>query len=188
MIWEFHLLTLIQFLQNRNFNLKKLVDASAQGAYDNLKSNRLPVFGALTKERRDEIIKALTDSKDLSVPDIFEQPKAQFKAEPPEQVYKRVVADLGTISPDLAFSTRYLSLYAIPPDERKEHIIISSFALNSLSWSHQIVWPEVVPGSDNGLLRFNALNYVESSEGLARWLEAWEAMTDGDVTFGALGC
>lgn len=147
----------------------------------------LPVLGNLTATEREEILKALTDSKASKVPDIFEEfEEDELKPFPPESVYPILIQDLQTMAPDRALTTRYLSLYAIPPDERKNHIIISSFVLNSLSWSHKITWPEVVPGTNNGLIRFNILDYARGlkvQEDIGRWVETWELMTTGDVYF-----
>jgi hypothetical protein len=159
------------------------VKESAAEAYNKLQKSNLPVLGGLSEERREEIIKSLMDSREMTVPDIFEKPDVKYEAEPPETVYKRVLTHIQALPQSTAYTTRYLSLYAIPPEERKSHIIMTSFVLNSLSWSHQISWPRVVPGSANGLLVFDIVDYARDEDDILRWLEAWEDMTDGDVYF-----
>lgn len=144
----------------------------------------LPVLGRLTDEQKAEIINSLVDAKSTKVPDIFSEPMVEVDPVSPETVYKMIVNDLNTnVSPENRLFTRYLSLYAIEPKDRIDHATISSFVVNSLSWSHAIMWPEMVPGTDNGLLRFRVDNYSRDEKDIQRWLATWELMTSADVYF-----
>jgi hypothetical protein len=146
---------------------------------------KLPTLGNLTPEQKAEIVKLLTNAKGVEAPNIFQEADESILPMPPEAVYKQVIEDLKRVPLEDQQFTRYLSLYAIEPKDRKEHMLVTSFVLNSLSWSHKIVWPAVVPNSNNGLLRFNVENYSRRHipDDVKRWLETWELMSSADTYF-----
>jgi hypothetical protein len=55
----------------------------------------------------------------------------------------------------LRYNTRYIALYNVPPNDRNEHIQLLNFALNSLSRRRGIVYADIVPNTENTLLRLD---------------------------------
>ena len=66
-------------------------------------------------------------------------------------------------------TTRYLSLYGVPPDDRTTYRSVASFTLNSLSRQARRVAPDVVDGDGGTLLRIDL-------DELKLPTDAWEAL------------
>lgn len=129
--------------------------------------------------------KQVVDRQELKKPELWEDPPRA-----PEAEYTVVLEDIEALPETQRLTTRYLSLYAIPPAERFHHVVVTSFVLNSLSWNNQITIPEVVPGTKGRILRVNWAAYSRGfnfstgkDEDLLRFLESWELMSTGDSFF-----
>lgn len=85
----------------------------------------------------------------------------------PDSSVRFAAADIATLSAEEAKYTRYLSLYNIPPERRKEYGQTISFVVNSLSTRRRVYIPIFVGGTDETLIRINIENY--------EWdMQAWE--------------
>jgi hypothetical protein len=63
----------------------------------------------------------------------------------PDEVYRRAALDLAErVPPEKRRVTRYLSLHAVPADERWKFVQALDFAVNSVSFRSQIVHPALV--------------------------------------------
>lgn len=103
----------------------------------------------------------------------------------PELDYEICINYLQTLPESLRSTTRFLSLYAIQPTRRQEVAVVTSMALNSLSWHHDITPPVYVPNSQDRVLVFNIQNYCRSDpkrkyNDIERWIKSWELMTYTD--------
>ena len=92
----------------------------------------------------------------------------------PETELQAALADLtARVAPGEHATTRYLSLYAVPPSKRRETAAVVSFVLNSVSRAASLYVPETVPGCDGRILRVSLARY-----GLPP--ETWKALTGLD--------
>ena len=99
---------------------------------------------------------------------------------PLEDIYPVILQDvLAHPEADRPF-LRYLDLTAVFPEHRQDLAACASFVLNSLSWSNDIVVPQVVANSDGRILRFNYSWYCRNVADLENWFAAWELMTSHD--------
>jgi hypothetical protein len=87
------------------------------------------------------------------------------------------LADAEQLSRRDRATTRYLSIYAIPPDRRDEVAAVASYALNALSRSRAIVQPRRITDS---LLRFNIEHYTTNQTETDEWIAAWEKIVEID--------
>ena len=78
--------------------------------------------------------RAAVDRQELAKPELWNDPPRA-----PEDEYSVVLEDMLTLPESQRLTTRYLSLYAVPPPQRFHHVVVTSFVLNSLSWSNQII-------------------------------------------------
>jgi hypothetical protein len=102
---------------------------------------------------------------------------AELAAEGPAAELRAAVVDLETrVARERWSETRYLSLYAVPEARREAVARVASFVLNSVSRAESLARPEVVPGSEGGLLRIWLARY-----GLPA--EAWESLVADDATW-----
>lgn len=86
-------------------------------------------------------------------------PIVAVKLYTPDSSVKFAAADIATLSPEEAKYTRYLSLYNIPPEQRKKYGQTISFVVNSLSTRRRVYIPVFVGGTDETLIRLNIENY-----------------------------
>ncbi|MCH8923980.1 MAG: hypothetical protein IIA67_12630 [Planctomycetes bacterium] len=99
---------------------------------------------------------------------------AELPGATPRHDLAAAVRDVSTnVTASERTHTRYLSLSAVPGDQRKEAVAAVSLVLNSVSRSSRIVRPQPVEGTDGRLLRFSLRRYKLPSE-------VWEAMVAGD--------
>ena len=90
---------------------------------------------------------------------VFAQPGAQELLYSPDHSVKLALADLKTLPPDIQYTTRYLSLYNIPRNDRIAVAKTVSFVVNSLSTRRKPYVPSFVPNSDFTLIRLNLDDY-----------------------------
>lgn len=70
---------------------------------------------------------------------------AMIAGQTPDQVYKAAALDLAeNVPPEKRRVTRYLSLVAVPPEERPKFLQSLAFALNSVSFRSQMFRPVVI--------------------------------------------
>lgn len=98
-------------------------------------------------------------------PSIPEKPKLYD----PNSAYLFATGDILTIAPEQRRYIRYISLYNVPKEKRKEVAAIISWMVNSLSTRKRIYIPEFVGASNETLIRLDTSLY--------EWdLNAWELL------------
>jgi hypothetical protein len=99
------------------------------------------------------------------------------RADSPATELIAVLADAERLNAHDRATTRYLSLYAIPPDRRDEAAAVAGYTLNALSRSRAIVQPKQITGT---LLRFNIEHYTTNKTETDEWIAAWEKIAEID--------
>lgn len=94
----------------------------------------------------------------VMAPSTAQQPAKDILYTPASSV-RIAAADLATIDPEERPYIRYLSLYNVPKEARRQVGISVSFVVNSLSTRRKIYIPVFVGGSDETLIRLNIDQY-----------------------------
>lgn len=98
----------------------------------------------------------------------------QLDAQSPAEMLRQAAADLETqVAPADRGATRYVSLYNLPLERRRQAAAVVSFVLNSVSRTERIALPTPAPGSAGGLLRLNLNDYAIDRD-------LWEALAARD--------
>lgn len=87
------------------------------------------------------------------------------------------------VPPSRWTTTRYLSLYAVPPSEREAAAGVVSFVVNSTSRSSVIVVPDEVPGSEGRLSRIDLMRLAPRQRERREWSAVWERLVAFDPYF-----
>lgn len=98
-------------------------------------------------------------------------------AQSPASELRAAVADVERLPPEVRPGVRYLSLYAIPSEQRVDASRVVSYTLNALSRTRAIIRPTTISST---LLRFSISNFVGDGNQFADWSAAWEKLVEGD--------
>ena len=99
------------------------------------------------------------------------------RAQSPATELAAAVADLEHIRRDEQPTTRYLSLYSIPPDRRGDVAAVASYTLNALSRGRNIVRPKRITDTSCAL---TSTDYTTNKTETKEWLAAWEKIVELD--------
>jgi len=131
----------------------------------------------LTNVRSEEVIREIKRDNNLSaMMDMFQQELPI----PIEDSFGVILKDLESVPVNERMFTRYLDMSAVFPNERLRTYIVTSVALNSLSWNQSITLPVIVNCEGKRLIRFNMSWYSNDLKDLKRWFDAWERISSFD--------
>ena len=91
-------------------------------------------------------------------------PMVKIQIYTPDSSVRLAAADLATVDPSERPNIRYLSLYNVPAESRRDVAATVSFVVNSLSKRRKIHIPVFVGGSDETLIRINIDQYEWKSK------------------------
>ena len=98
-------------------------------------------------------------------------------AQTPATELAAALRDVKRLPPQEAVNSRYLSLYAVPPEKRNELLRVASYALNALSRSRVIARPTQVTQT---LWRLRISDYATDHADVVAWTKAWERLAQDD--------
>src|SRR3954464_3143204 len=104
---------------------------------------------------------------------------AALAASPADEV-RVAAADIETQPLELRPGTRYLTLYAIPPDARRETLQVLGYTLNALSRARAISQPVQISPT---LVRFRISQFAARKDEFAAWPAAWKKLAENDPYF-----
>jgi hypothetical protein len=104
---------------------------------------------------------------------------AALAASPADEV-RAAAADIETQPLELRPGTRYLTLYAIPPDARRETLQVAGYTLNALSRTRVISQPVQISPT---LVRFHISQFAPRKDEFVAWQAAWEKLAESDPYF-----
>jgi hypothetical protein len=98
----------------------------------------------------------------------------------PAEEVRAAATDIETLPLELRPGTRYLTLYAIPPDARRETLQVVGYTLNALSRARAISQPVQISPT---LVRFHISQFAPRKDEFAAWHAAWEKLAEDDPYF-----
>ncbi len=114
-------------------------------------------------------------------------PQVQVKYIAPGDSVIAAALDCATINQESRCTTRYLSLYNVPVNDRIKTVQTINFLINSISRARNIKHVYVVPGTDNTLLRLDMSDYQfysDSTKTYTGWNpKVWDKLGERDIYF-----
>ena len=98
----------------------------------------------------------------------------------PADEMRAAAADVETLPAVARPSVRYLTLYAIEPDKRRQALQTVGLVLNSIAQTRAISQPVLVSPT---LVRFSVNQYAPRPNEFAAWYGAWEKLSETDPYF-----